>query len=87
MSAHWFATSHVRWSCTWSARAATSQFSVLVEIGRAALDAGHSVGERSRLAGFGSPETFRRVFVSNLGVSPKGVPRQVPRGVVGPGAY
>lgn len=44
---------------------------VRVDIGRAALDAGHSVGESSRLAGFGSAETFRRVFGSSLGVSPK----------------
>lgn len=44
---------------------------VRVDIGRAALDAGHSVGESSTLAGFGSAETFRRVFVSSLGVSPK----------------
>ncbi len=44
---------------------------VRVDIGRAALDAGHSVGESSKLAGFGSAETFRRVFVSSLGVSPK----------------
>ncbi|MET0475968.1 MAG: DJ-1/PfpI family protein [Mycobacterium sp.] len=44
---------------------------VRVDIGRAALDAGHNVGESSRLAGFGSAETFRRVFVSSLGVSPK----------------
>ena len=45
--------------------------SVRVDLGRAALDAGHSVGESASLAGFGSPETFRRVFVSTLGVSPK----------------
>lgn len=44
---------------------------VRVDIGRGALDAGHSVGESARLAGFGSAETFRRVFVTNLGVSPK----------------
>ncbi len=44
---------------------------VRVDIGRAALDAGHNVGESSRLAGFGSAETFRRVFVNSLGVSPK----------------
>lgn len=45
--------------------------SVRVDLGRAALDAGHGVGESARLAGFGSAETFRRVFVANLGVSPK----------------
>ena len=44
---------------------------VRVDIGRAALDAGHGVGESSKLAGFGSAETFRRVFVSSLGLSPK----------------
>jgi transcriptional regulator GlxA family with amidase domain len=44
---------------------------VRVDIGRAALDAGHTVGESARRAGFGSPETFRRVFVSTLGVSPR----------------
>ena len=38
---------------------------------RAALDSGHTVGETARLAGFGSAETLRRVFVSQLGVSPK----------------
>lgn len=44
---------------------------VRVDLGRAALDAGHSVAESSTRAGFGSAETFRRVFVSSLGVSPK----------------
>jgi transcriptional regulator GlxA family with amidase domain len=44
---------------------------VRVDIARGALDAGRSVGESARLAGFGSAETFRRVFVSHLGVSPK----------------
>jgi transcriptional regulator GlxA family with amidase domain len=44
---------------------------VRIDIGRAALDAGHSVGESANLAGFGSVETFRRVFVGSLGVSPK----------------
>lgn len=44
---------------------------VRVDIGRAALDAGHTVGESARRAGFASPETFRRVFVSHLGVSPR----------------
>jgi transcriptional regulator GlxA family with amidase domain len=44
---------------------------VRVDIGRAALDAGHGVAESARRAGFGSAETFRRVFVANLGVSPK----------------
>ena len=44
---------------------------VRVEIARAALDAGHSVADSARQAGFGSAETFRRIFVSHLGVSPK----------------
>ncbi|GGN28339.1 AraC family transcriptional regulator [Lentzea pudingi] len=34
------------------------------------LDAGHSVAQAARLAGFGSSETMRRVFVGWLGVSP-----------------
>ncbi|MEV3905095.1 GlxA family transcriptional regulator [Mycobacterium sp. NPDC050551] len=45
--------------------------SVRVDIARAALDAGHSVADSARLGGFGSTETFRRVFVGTLGVSPK----------------
>jgi transcriptional regulator GlxA family with amidase domain len=44
---------------------------IRVDIARAALDAGSSVGASARTAGFGSSETFRRVFVSHLGVSPK----------------
>ncbi|MBO0677566.1 GlxA family transcriptional regulator [Mycolicibacterium sp. S2-37] len=44
---------------------------VRIDIGRAALDAGHTVGESARRAGFNSPETFRRVFVNHHGVSPK----------------
>jgi transcriptional regulator GlxA family with amidase domain len=44
---------------------------VRIDTARAALDAGRSVAETSRLAGFGSAETLRRVFVNNLGVSPK----------------
>lgn len=44
---------------------------VRVDVARAALDAGHSVGDTARLAGFGSAETLRRVFVNHLGVSPK----------------
>jgi len=38
---------------------------------RSALDAGHSVADSARLAGFESAETWRRVFVSQLGISPK----------------
>ncbi|MDD7813758.1 GlxA family transcriptional regulator [Mycobacterium sp. CSUR Q5927] len=44
---------------------------VRVDAARAALDAGHSVTDAARLAGFGSTETLRRVFVDHLGVSPK----------------
>jgi transcriptional regulator GlxA family with amidase domain len=42
-----------------------------IDAARAALDAGSSVGDAARTAGFGSPETLRRVFVSELGISPK----------------
>jgi transcriptional regulator GlxA family with amidase domain len=44
---------------------------VRIDAARAALDAGHSVAEAARVAGFGSPETLRRVFVEQLGLSPK----------------
>jgi transcriptional regulator GlxA family with amidase domain len=44
---------------------------VRVDAARAALDAGHSVTDTARVAGFGSPESLRRVFVDHLGVSPK----------------
>lgn len=44
---------------------------VRVDVARAALDAGHSIGETARLAGFGSTETLRRVFISHLGLSPR----------------
>jgi transcriptional regulator GlxA family with amidase domain len=44
---------------------------VRVDAARAALDAGHSVTDAARLAGFGSTETLRRVFFDHLGVSPK----------------
>lgn len=44
---------------------------VRIDAARAALDAGHSVAETARVAGFGSIETLRRVFVTNLGVSPR----------------
>lgn len=44
---------------------------VRVDLARAALDAGHSVAESARRAGFGSPETLRRVFIGHLGLSPK----------------
>lgn len=42
-----------------------------VDMGRAALDSGYSVADSARRAGFGSAETFRRVFLNNLGVTPK----------------
>jgi transcriptional regulator GlxA family with amidase domain len=44
---------------------------VRIDTARAALDAGRTVGDTARLAGFGSAETLRRVFVHHLGVSPK----------------
>lgn len=44
---------------------------VRIDAARAALDAGHSVTESAHRAGFGSPETLRRVFTDHLGVSPK----------------
>lgn len=44
---------------------------VRIDAARAALDAGRSVAESARLAGFGSPESLRRVFVDHLGLSPK----------------
>lgn len=44
---------------------------VRVDIARAALDAGRTVTDTARLAGFGSTETLRRAFVGRLGVPPK----------------
>jgi transcriptional regulator GlxA family with amidase domain len=44
---------------------------VRIDVARAALDAGRSVTDTARLAGFGSSETLRRAFLSHLGVSPK----------------
>jgi transcriptional regulator GlxA family with amidase domain len=44
---------------------------VRIDAARAALDAGHTVADTARVAGFGSPESLRRVFVDHLGVSPK----------------
>jgi transcriptional regulator GlxA family with amidase domain len=44
---------------------------VRIDAARGALDAGHSVGDAAQIAGFGSTETLRRVFVTHLGVSPK----------------
>jgi transcriptional regulator GlxA family with amidase domain len=44
---------------------------VRIDRARASLDAGRSVAEAARLAGFGSPETLRRVFLNHIGISPK----------------
>jgi transcriptional regulator GlxA family with amidase domain len=44
---------------------------VRLDAARAALDKGHTVTDATRIAGFGSTETLRRVFVTQLGVSPK----------------
>ena len=44
---------------------------VRIDAARGALDAGHTVTDTARMAGFGSAETLRRVFVNHLGVSPK----------------
>ncbi len=44
---------------------------IRIDAARSALDAGRSVAETARLAGFGSVETLRRVFVTQLGISPK----------------
>ena len=44
---------------------------IRIDAARSALDAGRSVADSAQLAGFGSAETLRRVFVSQLGISPK----------------
>ncbi len=44
---------------------------VRIDAARAALDNGYTVTDATRIAGFGSTETLRRVFVTQLGVSPK----------------
>jgi transcriptional regulator GlxA family with amidase domain len=44
---------------------------VRIDAARAALDAGRTVADTARVAGFGSAESLRRVFVDHLGVSPK----------------
>lgn len=44
---------------------------VRIDAARAALDAGRTVTDTARMAGFGSPESLRRVFVDHLGVSPR----------------
>ncbi|OBA82026.1 AraC family transcriptional regulator [Mycobacterium sp. 1164966.3] len=45
--------------------------SVRIDSARAALDAGRTVTETARMAGFGTTETLRRVFLNHLGISPK----------------
>nr|WP_244601904.1 helix-turn-helix transcriptional regulator [Mycobacterium pseudokansasii] len=52
---------------------------VRIDAARAALDAGRTVADTARMAGFGSTETLRRVFVDHLGVSPKAYPRDSAR--------
>ena len=44
---------------------------VRIDAARAALDAGRTVADTARMAGFGSPESLRRVFTDHLGISPK----------------
>ncbi|WP_081285135.1 GlxA family transcriptional regulator [Mycobacterium intracellulare] len=44
---------------------------VRIDAARAALEAGHTVTDTARVAGFGSAESLRRVFTDRLGVSPK----------------
>jgi transcriptional regulator GlxA family with amidase domain len=43
---------------------------VRLDHAKAHLDAGHGVAQAARLAGFGSSETMRRVFVARFGASP-----------------
>lgn len=44
---------------------------VRIDFARNALESGRSVSETAGMAGFGSIETLRRVFVNHLGISPK----------------
>lgn len=44
---------------------------VRIDFARSALESGRSVAEAAGIAGFGSIETLRRVFVNHLGISPK----------------
>lgn len=44
---------------------------VRIDFARGALESGRSVTETAGMAGFGSTETLRRVFVNHLGISPK----------------
>lgn len=43
---------------------------VRLDHAKALLDAGHGVAQAARLAGFGSAETMRRMFVARFGASP-----------------
>jgi transcriptional regulator GlxA family with amidase domain len=45
--------------------------SVRFDSAKAALEGGHSITGAARRAGYGSPESLRRAFVSRLGVSPR----------------
>jgi transcriptional regulator GlxA family with amidase domain len=45
---------------------------VRTDFARAALEAGRTITEAARMAGFGSTETLRRVFLNHLGITPKG---------------
>jgi transcriptional regulator GlxA family with amidase domain len=42
-----------------------------IDFARGALDSGRTVAETAGLAGFGSTETLRRVFLNHIGISPK----------------
>jgi len=44
---------------------------VRIDFARTALEAGQTVAETARVAGFGSTETLRRVFLNHLGITPK----------------
>jgi transcriptional regulator GlxA family with amidase domain len=44
---------------------------IRIDSARSALDAGRSVADSAQMAGFGSAETLRRVFVREFGISPK----------------
>lgn len=44
---------------------------VRIDFARGALESGRSITETAGMAGFGSTETLRRVFVNHLGISPK----------------
>lgn len=44
---------------------------VRIDFARAALEAGRTVAGTARVAGFGSTETLRRVFLNHMGITPK----------------